>query len=289
MVLNEIDTGERMTAGQNEAESRYVAATCDIPMYLFQLDFWKEAFPRHWHEEWGIAVIHQGVNRFWFKGAWHNAGPGAVIVVPPGEVHDGGLDKHSVWGERMCYVPVESMARITEAFTGRCQELRFSDPIIHDDELAHMLRRLHRTLTSGDAIDPLEADEFQISCFGPLLERYGHAPVECGRSEMSAQIRTVLELFQDDSSLQITLPELARRVSLTTFQLIRAFRHHVGLPPHAYLKQLRITRAQRLLREGLSIADAALAAGFADQPHLTREFRRTLGMTPGRYVAIRQR
>jgi len=116
VVLNEIDTGERMTPGQNQAESHYVAATCDIPMYLFQLDFWTEAFPRHWHEEWGIAVIHQGVNRFWFKGAWHNAGPGAVIVVPPGEVHDGGLDKHSVWGERMCYVPVESMARITEAF-----------------------------------------------------------------------------------------------------------------------------------------------------------------------------
>ena len=47
--------------------------------------------------------------------------------------------------------------------------------------------------------------------------------------------------------------------------------------------------ALRLLREGLSIADAALAAGFSDQPHLTREFGRTLGMTPGQYVAIRQR
>ena len=68
LVLNEIATGERMTPGQNEAESRYVAAPCDTPMYLFQLDFWTEAFPRHWHEEWGIAVIHQGVNRFWFRG-----------------------------------------------------------------------------------------------------------------------------------------------------------------------------------------------------------------------------
>ena len=49
------------------------------------------------------------------------------------------------------------MTRITEACTGRCQEPRFSGPIIHDDELAHRLRRLHRTLASGDAIDPLEA------------------------------------------------------------------------------------------------------------------------------------
>jgi transcriptional regulator GlxA family with amidase domain len=106
---------------------------------------------------------------------------------------------------------------------------------------------------------------------------------------MPAQIRTVLEVFHDDPSLRITLAELARRVSLSTFQLIRAFQHRVGLPPHAYLKQLRITRAQRLLREGLSIADAALASGFSDHPHLTREFGPTLGMTPGQYVAIRQR
>jgi AraC-like DNA-binding protein len=74
-----------------------------------------------------------------------------------------------------------------------------------------------------------------------------------------------------------------------TFQLMRAFQHRVGLPPHAYLKRLRITRAQRLLREGLSIADAAPAAGFWDQPHLTLEFGRTLGMTPRQCVAIRQR
>ena len=46
LILNEIATGERMTPGQNEAESRYVAAPCDTPMYLFQLDFWTEAFPK---------------------------------------------------------------------------------------------------------------------------------------------------------------------------------------------------------------------------------------------------
>src|SRR5882724_11934203 len=60
LVLNEIATEERVTPGQNEAESRYVAAPCDTPMYLFQLDFWAEAFPRHWHEEWGIATPDAG-------------------------------------------------------------------------------------------------------------------------------------------------------------------------------------------------------------------------------------
>lgn len=259
-------------------------------MYLLQLDSWREAFPRHWHEEWGIAVIQQGMNRFWYRRAWHNAGPGTIVIVQPGEVHDGGLNKDEVWGERMCYVPVESMARITEVFTGRRQQPRFSTPVIHDRSLARLLLHLHRTLGSGDRVlDPLEASECQVSCLGPLVERYGNAPMSDQRNPIPGRIRQALELLHDDPTLKVTLEELATRVGLSPYHLIRTFRQHVGLPPHAYLKQLRVTRAQCFLRTGHSIADAALAAGFSDQSHLTREFRRTLGLTPGRYVTAQPR
>jgi AraC-like DNA-binding protein len=262
-----------------------MVAQCGSPMYLLQLESWTEPFPRHWHEEWGVAVIQQGINRFWFRHAWHNAGPGTIVVVPPGEVHDGGLAKDAVWGERMCYVPSQSMARVTEAYTGSRKEPRFSSPVIHDESLARMLLRLHHTFASGNGTpDPLEASECQISCLGRLVERYGHTATTERRDAGPAAIRRALELLREDPALKVTLDELAAQVGLSPYHLIRAFRKHVGLPPHAYLKQLRITRAQSLLRAGLSIADAALAAGFSDQSHLTREFRRSLGLTPGRYV-----
>jgi len=267
------------------SQARYVVAKCNPAMYLFQLDSWSEAFPRHWHEEWGIAVIQQGINRFWFRSAWHNAGPGSIVVVPPGEVHDGGLMKDEVWGERMCYVPVESMARITEAHTGRRQEARFSSPVIHDKSLARMLLRLHRTLASEDpTLDPLEASDCQISGLGALVERYGNAPIPDRQDVIPERIRKALELLHDNLALKVTLEELAVRAGLSLYHFIRAFQKHVGLPPHAYLKQLRIKRAQCLLRAGHSIADAALATGFSDQAHLTREFRRSLGLTPGRFA-----
>ena len=274
-----------MTLDHGTPRADYVVAPCSATMHLLQLDSWTEAFPRHWHEEWGVAVIRQGTNRFWYRGAWHNAGPGAIVVVPPGEVHDGGLKKDEVWGERMCYVPVESMARITEAHTGRQQELRFSTPVIHDKSLARLLLRVHRTLASGgQTLDPMEASDCQISCLGALVERYGNAPIPDRRDVIPAKIRRALELLHDDPALKVTLEELAARADLSPYHLIRAFRQHVGLPPHAYLKQLRITRAQCLLRAGHSIVDAALATGFSDQAHLTREFRRSIGLTPGRYV-----
>src|SRR5262249_49099309 len=137
-----------------------MVAQSGAPMYLLQLESWREAFPRHWHEEWGLAIIQQGINRFWYRGAWYNAGPGSIVVVPPGEVHDGGLATDVAWGERMCYLPTQSMAQITEARTGSSKEPRFSAPIIHDELLAQRLLALHSRFVEGNRrLDPLEASE----------------------------------------------------------------------------------------------------------------------------------
>lgn len=66
-------------------------------------------------------------------------------------------------------------------------------------------------------------------------------------------------------------------------QLVRLFNQRVGMPPHAFLGQLRLTRACRLLRSGSSIAVAAVDSGFFDQSALTRHFRRSFGVTPRQY------
>ncbi|HYM70106.1 MAG TPA: helix-turn-helix transcriptional regulator, partial [bacterium] len=66
--------------------------------------------------------------------------------------------------------------------------------------------------------------------------------------------------------------------------LCRTFHREVGLPPHAYQTQVRVERARSLLRNGVPIAEAAAAVGFYDQAHLTRQFKRVIGVTPGQYV-----
>ena len=76
---------------------------------------------------------------------------------------------------------------------------------------------------------------------------------------------------------------VARHVGLSPFHFIRLFRRAVGVPPSAYATLVRIGRAERLLRDGVPIAHAADAAGFYDQSHLNRCFRRFVGITPGEY------
>jgi AraC-like DNA-binding protein len=57
----------------------------------------------------------------------------------------------------------------------------------------------------------------------------------------------------------------------------------MGMPPHAYQTARRIAQAQVLLRQGLAPAAVASDCGFADQSHLTRAFKRVVGVPPGLY------
>jgi AraC-like DNA-binding protein len=83
---------------------------------------------------------------------------------------------------------------------------------------------------------------------------------------------------------QITLQDIGYASGYSVYQIIRAFRRRLGTTPHAYLMRMRIEYAAERLSQGDSIAGAAADAGFSDQSHLTRHFKRVFGTTPGRYV-----
>ena len=72
---------------------------------------------------------------------------------------------------------------------------------------------------------------------------------------------------------------------LSQYRLMKAFREQFGLPPHAFQVAQRVNHARRLLEAGMSAADAATMAGFFDQSHLHRHFRRRMGITPAAYSA----
>ena len=82
----------------------------------------------------------------------------------------------------------------------------------------------------------------------------------------------------------VSLSKLASVVSLSPYYFARAFEKEVGLPPHAYLENVRIRKACEFLDRGFTVVSAALSAGYVDQSHLTHRFKRFLGTTPGQYV-----
>ena len=86
----------------------------------------------------------------------------------------------------------------------------------------------------------------------------------------------------------LTLEEMAAAAGVSRFHFIRIFRLAVGVTPYAFVVEMRLRMARRLLRRGQRLAEVAIACGFADQSHLTKTMRRRYGSTPARFAAQAQ-
>jgi AraC-like DNA-binding protein len=92
-------------------------------------------------------------------------------------------------------------------------------------------------------------------------------------------------MIDDDPTSNTSLDQLAREAGLTRFQTLRAFASATGFTPHAYLMQRRFDLARRLMTTPAGLAEVAAASGYADQSHMTRDFKRRYGVTPAAYRA----
>lgn len=97
--------------------------------------------------------------------------------------------------------------------------------------------------------------------------------------------RAIIDHILENLARRITVDELAVIARLNVLQLSRAFRREHATTPYRLVLEVRVQHATRMLREGTSICETALHAGFADQSHFTRHFKRLTGMTPKRYAA----
>ena len=237
-------------------------------------------FPRHSHEQFGIGVIAFGAQRSWSGVGQVSAATGDVIMVNPGEMHDGSPLDGDARGWRMVYLEPALMAsEIRDEFRGPIEIVR---PVVRDPLLARHFAKLFACLTTMTP-EKLAWEETLLGSLIYLLRRHGMArPASIGAAPCVAK---AIERLNSAPAAQVSLCELAALSGVSHFQLLRGFAREVGITPHAYLVQRRVSLARRLLAEGETLVEVAALAGFADQSHMTRAFVRQLGITPGRYRA----
>jgi len=237
-------------------------------------------FPRHAHDHFGVGLMAFGAQRSWSGVGPVEAGPGDLIMVNPGEMHDGAPLGDVPRGWRIVYLdPALVRAEAEAEGLGPAELVR---PVATDPLLAARFGGAFARLFEPRP-DPLAGEEAFVLALVTALARHGtRAPPARPRSP---PVVRALERLDAAPERPVTLAELAALSGVSRFQLLRGFSREVGATPHAYLTQARVRRARALLAGGATPADAAAASGFADQSHLTRAFRRQLGVTPGRYRA----
>lgn len=250
---------------------------------LLHAAFRTRTFNRHAHDRFAIGVIEAGGLAFRYRGQEVVAPAGWVNLAFPGEVHSGQGTTAEGWAYRMFYLDPAHMLDVAQGLDPSVRELPFVPAgAVWDPDLARQVSRLHR-LCQEPRADALERQTGMASLVHAVLRRHGS--LRPGREEALAEgaIRRVREVLEGLGSESIALEDLASQVGLNPYTLIRHFTRSCGLPPHAYLVQVRVNRAAALLRQGAAPAQAAAECGFADQSHLNRHFLRQFGLTPGAY------
>ncbi|GGR95058.1 AraC family transcriptional regulator [Streptomyces nojiriensis] len=252
---------------------------------VFHARFTEHAYPAHVHDTWALMILDGGRVDFALDGERHGLGVSdTVVLLPPGVSHDGrtvteaGFRKRvlyldaSVLPERLTGAAVDTPLLADRALRERVHGLHLAlaerDPFEAQSRLAFVRERLHRRLAGRAAEGPGTGT-------GP-----GQVPVPAAR--VAVRLRELLDARVAEG---ITLAEASAELGhLHPTHLIRSFKAAYGLPPHAYLTGRRVELARRLLLAGMGPADAATAAGFYDQAHLTRHFGRHVGTSPARFA-----
>jgi AraC-like DNA-binding protein len=263
-------------------EARWTRATLGRdgpPLDLLTAHFDQHRYAPHAHDEYTIGVCVGGSEIIDYRGGRIHTGPGSIVVLAPGEMHTGGPAASDGYAYRALYA---EPSLLTEGILG--SPPHFRDPVLDDPELAAALRTAHTDLSACP--DPLEAESRLPWLLAALARRHSTARPACdtvpGAAHMAHAVR---DRLADELQAPPSLASLATDLGLSRYQLLRAFRTTMGIPPYAWLAQYRVNRARALLESGLRPAEVAPLVGFADQAHLTRWFRRVLGVTPAAYRA----
>jgi AraC-like DNA-binding protein len=142
---------------------------------------------------------------------------------------------------------------------------------------------VHKAILEG--AEMLECESRILWMMTQLIKHYadpGSTKGHLGQEKIA--IQQVRHFIEEHFAQNVSLNQLAQHVSFSPYYLLRAFRAEVGMPPYAYLESVRIRHTQRLIKAGLPLAEVAAQAGFSSQSHMTRQFKKIIGVTPGQYA-----
>ncbi len=250
---------------------------------VLQAWFAGHGFDMHRHDTYAIGLTDVGMQAFDYRGVAEISTPGKVVVLHPDETHDGRAGTPGGFGYRIVYVAPARIHEAARAIRGRPSTLPFvREPVTANAMLASTIEAAFRLDPEPLAIDGL------ILCLAEALVdadpscRGGATPIRLDGSAL-ARARQFLDA---ETTRVIRSSELEEVTGLTRYDLARQFRAAFGTSPYRYSLMRRLDYARVELDRNRSLADVALAAGFADQAHLSRMFKSAVGITPARYRAL---
>jgi AraC-like DNA-binding protein len=245
--------------------------------------FVRHAYRPHSHPTWTVAVVERGAARFELDATQQRAAQGELFVLEPESVHTGMAAVPEGWAYKVLYIQPRLVHDWDERDANPPRAARWV--VFRDVALRAALERAHSALSTEPG-GSLAVEEAVLGAVAALRPHLKPGPPARGRDRGEhAAVRRARSHLRERRDQRVSLAELSDVAGLSRFELVRRFREQNGVTPHAYQTNLRVEEARRRLAAAMPPAEVAAVCGFADQPHLSRVFKRAVGVSPGRYAS----
>ena len=234
------------------------------------------AFSPHRHDTYTVALTMAGVQAFNYRKEMRYSLPGQVLILHPDELHDGHCHDEAGFSYRAAYVPPTHIQAVLDG-----ADLPFVANGVSTDP-ALIAAAFNLVIECAGVEDPGAYEDALFDLAHAMDKAAGRAAAV--KIANRAAVMQAREFLETAVVVGARLEELERVSGCDRWQLSRDFRALLGTSPYRYLQYRRVDLAKRFLREGATLADAAHGAGFADQSHFGRTFRKAVGLTPRQWL-----
>ncbi|NLP53511.1 AraC family transcriptional regulator [Acinetobacter baumannii] len=247
--------------------------------------FGRTCYKSHSHPTISIGAIDEGNSVFQSSfGTAQKISAGTLVIVPAHVEHSCNPMPNQAWSYQMLHLDLAWLNQLYSEFQEQGLDLHIPQHkplIIKDESLYEAFTEMNETLFDAQKLI-FEKEQSLLHCLIHLL--LPHFILE-EIQKPQYLYKDFLKLIDVISSSEgfISLEELAQRVGLSRYAIIRLFKANVGLTPHAFQINLKINQAREQLKQGVPLAELAVNLGFSDQSHFHKAFKAHTGVTPRQF------
>jgi AraC family transcriptional regulator len=253
-----------------------VARHCELSGFTLFETAYAPGFkmPRHAHESAAFGVVLQGAYTEQHDRHTRTCQPTTIVFHPADEEHAVEFHQASVRIFRLEAKP-HWLARVREHTAALDQPAEF-----HGGPASQLALRLYREFQEMDEAAPLAMEGLAFE----ILVEASRSGSRRAEPQPPGWLKQARDLLHAEFSENLTLPEIALAVGVHPVYLARQFRKHYHCTIGEYVRRLRIECAcRKIAQSDAPLIEIAAAAGFYDQSHFSRTFKRLTGLTPAEY------
>jgi AraC-like DNA-binding protein len=237
-----------------------------------------QAYAPHRHDTYAIGVTLSGHQTFRFRGEQWHCLPGQCHILHPDETHDGAAANDAGFAYRIIYI---DPALVQAALGGRALPF-VAEPVVDRSGLPE---ECAADIWGFDSeLDDMARTELVVAVARLLLVASSKSAARSGVLALD-RLSRVRDAIAASPMERHTTDALEDLCGLDRWTLARQFRAAFGTSPSRYRTMRQLDRVRRMLKSGASLAEASIDAGFADQSHMSRHFKKAYGLTPGAWVS----